>query len=61
MGNKEAHMANNVIKPNTVVPFSSSTINALTMAGMLSSTCLDLRHSVFSAQIVHRTAFGGNT
>ena len=25
MGNKEAHMANNVIKPNLVVPSSSST------------------------------------
>ena len=54
-------MANNVIKPNPVVPSSSSITDALTMAGMLSSTCLDLRHSVFSTQIVHRTAFGGNT
>ena len=54
-------MANNVIKPNPVVPSSSSTIDALTMAGMLSSSCLDLRHLVFYAQIVHRTAFSGNT
>ena len=60
MGNKEAHMANNVIKPNPVVP-SSNTTDALTMAGMLSSTCLDLRYSVFSTQIVHRTTFGGDT
>ena len=61
MGNQEAHMANNAIKPNPVVPSSSSTIDALTMAGMLSSSCLDLRHLVFYAQIVHRTAFSGNT
>ena len=47
-GNKEAHMVNNVVKPNPVVPFSSNTIDALTMAGMLSPTCLDLRHSIFS-------------
>ena len=61
MSNKKAHMANTVIKPNPVVPSSSSTINALTMVGMLSSTFLDLRHSVFSTQIVHRIAFSGNT
>ena len=40
---------------------SSNTTDALTMVGMLSSTCLDLRHSIFSAQIVNRIAFGGDT
>ena len=49
MGNKEAHMANNVVRPNQAIPSSSNTINALTMADMLDSTCLDLRHSIFSA------------
>ena len=61
MSNKKAHMANTVIKPNPVVPSSSSTTDALTMVGILSYTCLDLRHSVFSTQIVHRIAFSGNT
>ena len=60
MGNKDTHMANNVIKPNPIVPSSSSATNAFTMAGMFNSTCPDLRHSIFSAQITHRTAFGGN-
>ena len=31
------------------------------MAGMLDSTCLDLRHSIFSTQITNRTAFNGDT
>ncbi|XP_075645486.1 uncharacterized protein LOC142616544 [Castanea sativa] len=61
MGNKKAHMANNVIKPNPVVPSSSGAIDALTMVGTFNSTCPDLRHSVFSTQITHKTAFGGNT
>ena len=60
MGNKETHMANNMIKPNPIMPSSSSATDALTMAGMFNSTCPDLRHSVFFAQITHRTAFGGN-
>lgn len=50
-------MINNVV----AIPSSSNTTYALTMAGMLSSTCPDLRHSIFSAQIVNRTAFGGDT
>ena len=54
-------MANNVVKPNPVVPSSSNITNALTMAGMLDSACLDLRHSIFSAQIVNRTTFNGDT
>ncbi|XP_030950060.1 uncharacterized protein LOC115973965 [Quercus lobata] len=60
MGNKETHMANSVIKPNPSVTSSSSGIDALTMASTFSHTCSNLRHSVFSAQITHRTAFGGN-
>ena len=50
-----------MVKPNLAVPSSSNTTDALTMVGMLSSTCLDLRHSIFSAQIVNRIAFGGDT
>ena len=61
MGNKEAYMVNNVVKPNPVVPSSSNITDALTMAGMLSPTCLNLRHSIFSTQIVNRIAFGGDT
>ncbi|XP_030934597.1 uncharacterized protein LOC115960041 [Quercus lobata] len=60
MGNKEAHMANSVIKPNPSASSSSSGIDAFTMAGTFNHTCSNLRHSVFSAQITHRTAFGGN-
>ena len=60
LGNKETHMANSVIKPNPSVSSSSSGIDALTMAGTFNPTCSNLRHSVFSAQITHRTAFGGN-
>ena len=60
MGNKETHMANNMIKPNPIMPSSSSATDAFTMDGMFNSTCPDLRHSVFFAQITHRIAFGGN-
>ena len=60
MGSKEAHMVNNVVKPNQVVPSSSNTTDALTMAGMLDSTCLNLRQSIFSAQIKNRIAFDGD-
>ncbi|XP_065620096.1 uncharacterized protein LOC136063519 [Quercus suber] len=58
LGNKETHMASNVIRPTLAVPSSSNATDTFTMAG--NSTCLDLRHLVFSAQITHRTAFGGN-
>nr|XP_023887900.1 uncharacterized protein LOC112000030 [Quercus suber] len=58
LGNKETHMASNVIRPTLAVPSSSNATDTFTMAG--NSTCLDLRHSVFSAQITHRTAFCGN-
>ena len=61
MGNKEAHMVNNVVKPNPTVPSSSNTTDALTMVGMLDSTCLDLRHSIFSTQIINRKTFDGDT
>ena len=61
MGNKVAHMVNNVAKPNPAVPSSSNTTNALTMVGMLDSTCLDLRHSIFSTQIINRKTFDGDT
>ena len=60
LGNKETHMANSVIKPTPSVSSSSSGIDALTMAGTFNPTCSNLRHSIFSAQIAHRTAFGGN-
>ena len=60
LGNKETHMANSVVQPSSFLSSSSSGIDALTMAGTFSPTYSNLRHSVFSAQITHRTAFGGN-
>ena len=60
VGNKETHMANNVVKPNPTVS-SSNSANALTMVGILPSSYLDLRHSIFSTQIVNRTTFNGDT
>ena len=43
MGSKEAHMANNMVKTNLVASSSSNATNALTMASVLHSNCLDLR------------------
>ena len=61
MGNKETHIANNVVNPNLAISSSFNTINALTMAGILYSTCLDLRHSIFSTPIMNTTTFNGDT
>ena len=66
MGTKEVHMASNMIKPNSNHQATSSTIatksnNALTMSAKSSFGNCDLRHSIFSAHIVNRTASNGDT
>ena len=66
MGNKEVHMAGNVIKTHpesqaarqASVPQSN---NVLNMSGMTLFEGINLRHSVFSAQVVNMTAFNGDT
>ena len=63
---KDVHMANSVIKPHSDQQAVSSTTatkpnNALTMSGISFFGNSDLRHSIFSAHIVNRTAFNGET
>ena len=63
---KDVHMANSVIKPHSDQHAASSTTatkhnNALSMSGISFFGNFDLRHSIFSAHIVNRTAFNGDT
>ena len=63
---KDVHMANSVIKHHSNQQAASSTTdpkpnNALTMLGISFFGNSDLRHSIFSAHIVNKTAFDGDT
>ena len=63
---KDVHMANSVIKPHSDQHAASSTTatkhnNALSMLGISFFRNSDLRHSIFSAHIVNRTDFNGDT
>ena len=63
---KDFHMVNSVIKPHSdqQAAYSTATTklnNALSMSGISFFGNSDLRHSIFSAHIVNRTAFNGDT
>ena len=62
---KDVHMANSVIKHHSNQQVASSIIvsklnNAFTMSGISFFGNSELRHSIFSAHIVNRTAFDGD-
>ena len=66
IGNKEVHMAGNVIKSHLDSQAAhqasvSQSNNVLNMSDMTIFKGITLRHSVFSAQVVNMTAFNGDT
>ena len=66
IGNKEVYMAGNVIKSHSDSQAAHQTSvsqsdNVLNMSSMTLFEGITLRHSVFSAQVVNRIAFNGDT